>query len=226
VKGARRVQHRLSSPSLAAIPRRLAPRTSLPQTEVSPRLGVLPGRRLSSLVKSHIADLLSPAQLRARRHDSVDLLRGPSNRVVFAFAGAPFPVSTSTCSRLPPCPCIADADVWREKTEDWPRKAGAASFAGARRGRVAPTGQATQGALVRASLSPVLVLRPHLGRERAADARTDARWRETENASRLGWFRAFETLSAGLQPNETFLGLRPGSFAGNPLPLWRRLQHF
>jgi hypothetical protein len=41
------------------------------------------------------------------------------------------------------------------------------------RWRVAPTGPATQGALVRASLPPVLVLRPYLGRERAADARTD-----------------------------------------------------
>jgi hypothetical protein len=68
------------------------------------------------------------------------------------------------CAAADTHPRRARRGRWREITEDWPRKAGAASFAGARRRRVAPTGPATQGALVRASLPPVLALRPHLGK--------------------------------------------------------------
>jgi hypothetical protein len=64
---------------------------------------------------------------------------------------------------------------WQESAEDWPRKAGAASFAGAKRRRVAP-GQtairATQGVLIAASfeggsLPPVPT--PAFLRERAAE---------------------------------------------------------
>ena len=77
------------------------------------------------------------------------------------------------CPKTPPRPSNAPDATWRERTEDWPRKAGAACFSGARRRRVAPTGPATQGGWYARPCCPFSSFAHTLGESGRQNAHTD-----------------------------------------------------
>jgi hypothetical protein len=107
--------------------------------------------------------------------------------------------------------------TWRERTEDWPRKAGVASFAGAKRRRVvaglhgefaqsatrAPTRDTIRGA----SLSPAPVRSSPFGRRRAADGLGKSRAKRGPALMGAVWDRATPYATRLLRSQVTLLSV-------------------